>query len=57
MNRISIEALEEVLGSRTELPDLGQEVFSGDFRLTKIWLPFNAHLGVGWGRVVSATVV
>ena len=26
-------------------------------RLVEIWLPFNAHLGVGWGRFVNAMVV
>ena len=57
MSRAAIEAPEEVLGSRRELLDIGCEVFSSDPRLTEIWLPFNAHPGVGWGRVVSAMVV
>ena len=57
MNKTSIEAPEEVLGSRTELSDLSREVFSGDPRLTEIWLPFNAHPGVRCGRVVSVMVV
>ena len=57
MNRTSIEAPEEVLCSIMELLNLGQEVFLGDPRLVEIWIPFNAHLGVGWGKVVSAIVV
>ena len=57
MNKTTIEAPKEVLGSRMELSDLGREVFSGDLRLIEIWLPFNAHLAVGWGRVVSTMVV
>ena len=57
MNITAIEAPEEVLGSRTELSDLSREVFLGDPRLAEIWLPFNAHPGVRWGRFMSATVV
>ena len=57
MRRATIEAPEEVLGSRTELSDLGCEVFSGDLRLAEICIPFIAHPGVGWGRVVSAIVI
>ena len=57
MNKTTIEAPKEVLGSRMGMSDLGREVFPGDLRLTKIWLTFNAHLGVGWGKVVSAMVV
>ena len=57
MNITAIEAPEEVLGSRTEPLDLGWEVFSGDLGLAEIWLPFNAHPGVGCSRVVSAMVV
>ena len=49
--------LEEVLGSRTKLLDLYWEVFSGDPRLVETEVPFNAHAGVGWGRVMSSMVV
>ena len=51
------EFLEGVLGSKVELLDLSWKIFSGDPRLAEIWLSFNAHPGVGWGRVVSAMVV
>ena len=51
------ENLEEVLGSEVELLDIDWEVFLGDSRLVETWLPFNAHPGVGWGKVVSAMVV